>query len=85
MFNLGGDKQDPTIFRTIAANTQLRTVFLNQLLDILQRYLPFEGFNLDWQYPEDVDDKVISFNFNHYKFFMCAKFVEQFEFSIGSN
>ncbi|CAG9817878.1 unnamed protein product [Phaedon cochleariae] len=47
---IGGWSEGSTKYSTVAASAELRAVFIQSALDIVQTY-GFDGFDLDWEYP----------------------------------
>uniref|UniRef100_A0A182R0A8 Uncharacterized protein n=1 Tax=Anopheles farauti TaxID=69004 RepID=A0A182R0A8_9DIPT len=51
---VGGWNAGTANFKTVAANSQLRTTFARNAVAFLQKYR-FDGMDIDWEYPEQVD------------------------------
>ena len=43
-------------FATVAADAQLRTTFINNLIDICDTY-GYDGIDMDWEYPQSNDER----------------------------
>ncbi|KAG5669845.1 hypothetical protein PVAND_000136 [Polypedilum vanderplanki] len=52
MASIGGWNMGTALFTRIASNPGLRSRFASSVLDLLQKF-DFDGFDLDWEYPND--------------------------------
>ena len=55
LLSLGGWGNDVG-FRTISESPELRTVFINNLIDIIDSY-GYDGIDMDWEHPTSTEDR----------------------------
>ncbi|MBA0778791.1 hypothetical protein Gotri_006607 [Gossypium trilobum] len=55
ILSIGGGGNDPNVFAGMASTKCTRAVFINSTIEVARNY-QFDGIDLDWEFPETVDD-----------------------------